>query len=114
MMHPDTLNNHKDEIASWVAKGKGKGIAQVAGSLFTKAVGNKDLGISPDVTAQIFYLKTQARWRDSDPDEFMNEVKRRAAAAFTPTQLTQLLESTKDDATEHTPEDGEDDLDKAR
>lgn len=37
--------------------------AQVANKLFRKAVDEND------ITAQIFWLKTRARWREKDPDD---------------------------------------------
>ena len=51
------LMKRQDEISSAYKKGKSRAIANVGGSLLTKA-------LSGDVTAMIFYLKTQAGWKE--------------------------------------------------
>lgn len=54
-IHRHTIQKHLSEEFK---RGKAKANAKVAKSLFTKAT-QKD-----DVTAQIFWLKTQARWSE--------------------------------------------------
>lgn len=64
-LHPSTLCEKKNqfpELDEAIKKGKASGIAKVAEALLR----NIDLG---NVTAQIFYLKTQAGWKDNVPVE---------------------------------------------
>jgi hypothetical protein len=44
-------------------------ILQVARAFFSKAVGCPEEGIPGDTTAQIFFLKTRAGWREIDRGE---------------------------------------------
>jgi len=56
----DTLYRHyKEELENSVVRAN----AKVAAKLFRKAVDQDDLG------AQIFWLKTRARWRERDHDD---------------------------------------------
>lgn len=58
----ETLSKKKSEIAllnEAIKRGKARGIARVTAALLA----NVDNG---NVTAQIFYLKCQAKWRDSE------------------------------------------------
>lgn len=60
-----TLNNMRerdDRIAAAYAKGKAKGIAKVGSALFSQA-------LKGNTTAQIFYLKTQAGWREQEVEQ---------------------------------------------
>ncbi len=63
-IHPSTLSEKKADFAELneaVKRGKAKGIALVTQALLN----NVSLG---NVTAQIFYLKTQAKWREARDD----------------------------------------------
>lgn len=55
-----TLEKHYADV---LAKAEVSKIAQVANALFMNAVDNNN------VTAQIFFLKTRARWSELSPDE---------------------------------------------
>lgn len=76
-IHPGTLSEKKKELSSLneaIKRGKAKGIARVTQALLK----NVDTG---NVTAQIFYLKTQAKWREQDAidhldmNEFLKQLK---------------------------------------
>lgn len=70
---PTTLREHfRDELDS----GAAKVMAQVAGNLVSIASSKTHKGA---VTAAIFYLKTQAKWREPEP--FASEQKRLEAQA---------------------------------
>jgi len=51
------MRERDEEIASIYKRGKGKAVAKMASSLFQN-------GIKGNITAQIFYLKTQGGWRE--------------------------------------------------
>jgi hypothetical protein len=55
----DTLARH---YRSELNNAKTNAVHQVATGLFDKA-------INGDIAAQMFYLKTQGRWREKDPEE---------------------------------------------
>jgi IS30 family transposase len=60
-----TFNNiieRDEEVYAQYKKGKAKAIASVAGNLVNKARNG-------DTTASIFYLKTQAGWREQEPED---------------------------------------------
>jgi len=63
-----TLRNRKaesDEFAEAIKKGQAQGIAEVSNALWDNAM-------SGNVTAQIFFLKARAKWKDKhegDPEE---------------------------------------------
>jgi len=60
-MHPDTLAKHKardKEINIAYKKGRAKALASIASSLLQSAR-------SGNITAQIFYLKTQGGWKET-------------------------------------------------
>jgi len=60
----DTLYKYyRKELDTSVIKAN----AAVAGRLYNKAVGQDDL------SAQIFWLKTRARWRTNDVDKIVND-----------------------------------------
>lgn len=70
---PTTLRDHfREELDS----GQAKVMAQVAGNLVGIATSKTHKGA---VTAAIFYLKTQAKWREPEP--FASEQRRLEAAA---------------------------------
>lgn len=61
-INPSTLSHSKaqlEQLAQAIKRGKAKGIAKVTAALLK----NVDIG---NVTAQIFYLKCQAKWRDQE------------------------------------------------
>lgn len=63
-IHPATLSAKKQEfdiLGDAIKRGKAQGIARVTQALLN----NIDIG---NVTAQIFYLKTQAKWREAKED----------------------------------------------
>lgn len=66
----DTLNERKKELSEFaeaIKRGKNKGIAAVANKLYDNAqVGN--------VSAQIFYLKCRAGWKEVNVTEHQGEV----------------------------------------
>lgn len=86
-MHYDTLNEKKKEFSEFseaIKRGQAKGIGTITNCLFERAIGyshpedkifcNKDGEVTtvetmkhwaPDTTAQIFYLKNRAGWKDS-------------------------------------------------
>ena len=71
-IHPSTLSEKKGQLEALneaIKRGKAKGIAKVTNALLR----NIDVG---NVTAQIFYLKTQARWKENyeDQTELVNKV----------------------------------------
>ena len=60
-----TLDNRKAESAEFadaIKKGQAKGISEVANALWTNAMGG-------NVTAQIFFLKARAKWKDKHETE---------------------------------------------
>lgn len=57
----DTLNKHP-EVREALAAGKAEVIAKIAGQLVKKA-------LDGNLTAQIFYLKTQAGWKETNVQE---------------------------------------------
>lgn len=62
-IHPATLSEKKGQLDSLneaIKRGKAKGIARVTNALLK----NIDTG---NVTAQIFYLKCQAKWMEANP-----------------------------------------------
>jgi len=64
-IRPETLSRKKDVIEQLdqaIKRGKAKGIARVTNALLK----NVDIG---NVTAQIFYLKTQAGWKETSINE---------------------------------------------
>lgn len=66
-IEPETLSRKKgkiDQLNQAVKRGKAKGIARVTQALLK----NIDNG---NVTAQIFYLKTQACWKETQVNEFI-------------------------------------------
>ena len=67
-IHRDTLNQlfkRDEEALRQYKKGRSKAIADVAGSLLTKAR-------EGDTASIIFFLKTQASWREISRDEAEN------------------------------------------
>lgn len=65
-IHPGTLSMKKGQLADLneaIKRGKAKGIARVTNALLK----NIDIG---NVTAQIFYLKCQAKWMEAKADDF--------------------------------------------
>jgi IS30 family transposase len=56
---PRTLDNwlRRDDVRQCYARAKLKAVDQIAGALYAKA-------LAGDVTCMIFYLKTQAGWRE--------------------------------------------------
>ncbi|MDV3239075.1 MAG: LuxR family transcriptional regulator [Gammaproteobacteria bacterium] len=59
-----TLRNRKEssaEFADAIKAGQAKGISEVANALWTNAMGG-------NVTAQIFFLKARAKWKDKHED----------------------------------------------
>lgn len=61
---PRTLESRKAESAEFAAsikKGQASAIAQVSNALWTNAMGG-------NVTAQIFFLKARAQWKDRHED----------------------------------------------
>lgn len=64
---PKTLTKYyRKELDTAAAEANTK----VAGALFSSALGDPDKGIPPNVTAQIFWLKTRARWKEAkDPGD---------------------------------------------
>lgn len=68
-IHPDTLGKKKKHIELLnlaIKRGKARGTAMVTKALLK----NIELG---NVTAQIFWLKCQDRWRDQDTDNTFKE-----------------------------------------
>lgn len=65
----DLIMKRQPEVARAIKKGRGNGIGKIAGTLFQKAAAG-------NITAAIFYLKTQGKWveaRDdvpSDPESY--------------------------------------------
>ncbi len=60
-----TLYNNKKESAEFadaIKRGKASGITKVANALMKKAIGG-------DTTAMIFFLKSQAQWRETNRTE---------------------------------------------
>ncbi len=55
------MRNRDPEIDTLYRQGKAKSIAGMAGSLIEQ-------GMSGNVTAQKFYLATQAGWREAEPE----------------------------------------------
>lgn len=84
----DTLRKHA-EIRDALAAGKGEIIAQVAGALVKKALGG-------DTASMIFYLKTQAGWKEtarhehSGPDGKPVQMELRDLSNLTDEQLEVL------------------------
>lgn len=80
----ETLSRKKAEFAQLsqaIKRGKSKGIARVTAALLK----NVDNG---NVTAQIFYLKCQAQWREPEQHDNSNELVRKDIADLKET-LTQ-------------------------
>jgi hypothetical protein len=74
-IHPGTLSMKKaviGELDEAIKRGKAKGIARVTNALLK----NVDIG---NVTAQIFYLKTQAKWREQDDRDTAQETMKSLA-----------------------------------
>jgi N-acyl-D-aspartate/D-glutamate deacylase len=74
-INPSTLSHSKaqlEQLAQAIKRGKAKGIAKVTAALLK----NVDIG---NVTAQIFYLKCQAKWREPEIKDKDNEVVMREA-----------------------------------
>lgn len=85
---PKTLRKHyRDELDM----GETKANAQVAGFLFNSARGG-------NVTAQIFWLKTRARWRET-PQEFRHTgvIARKELSELTDEELMKIINSTAAD-----------------
>jgi hypothetical protein len=75
----------RDEtVASRYAKGKAHAIAQVAKSLISNA-------LDGNVPAQVFYLRTQAGWKDTTVVEHTGTVKHEVGADEAFTALASLL-----------------------
>ena len=75
-INPCTLSHTKAEnvqLAQAIKRGKAKGIARVTAALLK----NVDDG---NVTAQIFYLKCQASWREPEQQDNSNESIRKDIA----------------------------------
>lgn len=51
----DLIMKRQPEVARAIKRGRGNGIGKIAGTLFQKAAAG-------NITAAIFYLKTQGRW----------------------------------------------------
>lgn len=62
------------ELAEAIKKGRARGIATVANSLYEAAKNG-------NTTAQIFYLKCRAQWREEDPSEKQDDGIEKAKAA---------------------------------
>jgi hypothetical protein len=65
----DTLNERTKEIAEFsdaIKRGQAFGIEKIANSLFETA-------LSGNVTAQIFYLKSRAGWKETEIQEIKQE-----------------------------------------
>lgn len=60
------IEGRQPEVSEAYKKGKAKAIAKMANSLIKQ-------GINGNVTAQIFYLKTQAQWREHSDQETLRE-----------------------------------------
>jgi hypothetical protein len=60
----DTLNKYYDDV---MTNGKTDVIRQVANKLYTKAIEENDL------SAQVFYLKTQGGWSDKPKEDGSNK-----------------------------------------
>lgn len=76
-IQPETLSrkkSHFEQLDQAIKRGKAKGIAHVTAQLL-KNIDNSN------VTAQIFYLKTQAGWREEDIRD-SNEVLAKANEAL--------------------------------
>lgn len=54
-----------EELRIAYQEGRSNAIAKVAASLLSQATKKKN----PNITAMIFYLKTQAGWKESRPDD---------------------------------------------
>jgi hypothetical protein len=75
-IHPCTLSKKKaefEQLSQAIKRGKAKGIANVTAALL-KNVNNGN------VTAQIFYLKCQAQWREAREEDNSNELVRKDIA----------------------------------
>lgn len=84
---PKTLRKHyRDELDLGATKAN----AQVAGFLFNSAKNG-------NVTAQIFWLKTRARWRETPVElQHSGSIGRRELADFTDAELIAIIGSTVD------------------
>lgn len=83
-----TFNNmrERDEsINRLYKKGKAKGIAKIANGLFQSAV-------SGNTAAQMFYLKTQAGWRETQGIDHTS-----SDGSVTPTKIELVTASVKND-----------------
>lgn len=83
-----TFNNmrERDEnINKLYKKGKAKGIAKIANGLFQSAV-------SGNTAAQMFYLKTQAGWRETQGIDHTS-----SDGSVTPTKIELVTASVKND-----------------
>lgn len=56
----DEILKRQPEVARAIEKGRSRGIGGVANTLYQQAM-------SGNMTAVIFYLKTQGRWKENDP-----------------------------------------------
>jgi hypothetical protein len=86
---PKTLRKHyRDELDLGATKAN----AQVAGFLFTAARGG-------NVTAQIFWLKTRARWRETPVElRHSGSIQHKEIADYTDAELLQIVISAADPA----------------
>lgn len=57
----DEILKRQPEVAQAIKRGRGNGIGKIAGTLFQKAAAG-------NITAAIFYLKTQGRWVEARDD----------------------------------------------
>jgi len=73
-----------EEVAARYKRGKAKAIAHVANGLLQKAR-------TGDTTSSIFYLKTQAGWREKTREEDREEDKKSDPNDYTDAELARML-----------------------
>jgi len=87
-MHPDTLARQKaknSEINLAYKRGRAKAVASIASSLLQAAR-------SGNITAQIFYLKTQAGWKESTDLNIEVTQRNHAISFITPPEVIEHIE----------------------
>ena len=92
-IHIATLCEKKNEYAEFneaIKSGKAKGIAFVANKL-------RENVANSNVTAQIFYLKSQAGWKETNVTEHAGKVEVESTYRDAETELNKIYSSIKDD-----------------
>jgi len=83
---PKTLRKHfRDELDRGMAKAN----ADVTGALYEKAMGG-------DTVAQIFWMKTRARWREKEPEKTIQSSGAEQSSHNRDPRLTEELRKTQE------------------